>query len=88
MVEDTHSNYWLKTIDSEDTFIDLSKQMVDTLHEPYFDRTEASFRPGHEDAVSEMPVSYLAANIHSIAFYDSIVVFDKRKKVIPKSEQR
>ena len=88
MVEDMHSNYWLKTIDSEDTFIDLSKQMVDALHEPYFDRTEASFRPGHEDAVSEMPVSYLAANIHSIAFYDSIVVFDKRIKRIPKSEQR
>ena len=88
MVEDVHSNYWLKTIDSEDTFIDLSKQMVDTLHEPYFDRTEASFRPGHEDAVSEMSVSYLAANIHSIAFYDSIVVFDKRIKCIPKSEQR
>jgi hypothetical protein len=88
MVEDMHSNYWLKTIDSEDTFIDLSKQMVDTLHEPYFDRTEASFRPGHKDAVSEMPVSYLAANIHSIAFYDSIVVFDKRKKLMPKSEQR
>jgi len=88
MVEDTHSNYWLKTIDSEDTFIDLSKQMVDTLHETYFDRTEASFRPGHADAVKEMHVSYLAANIHSIAFYDSIVVFDKRKQVIPKSEQR
>jgi len=88
MVEDMHSNYWLKTIDSEDTFIDLSKQMVDTLHEPYFDRTEASFRPGHPENESEMGVSYLAANIHSIAFYDSIVVFDKRKKVIPKSEQR
>jgi len=88
MVEDMHSNYWLKTIDSEETFIDLSKQMVDTLHEPYFDRTEASFRPGHADAVEEMNVSYLAANIYSIAFYDSIVVFDKRKRVIPKSEQR
>ena len=88
MVEDMHSNYWLKTIDSEDTFIDLSKQMVDTLHEPYFDRTEASFRPGHANAVDEMNVSYLAANIYSIAFYDSIVVFDKKKRGIPLSEQR
>jgi hypothetical protein len=88
MVEDTHSNYWLKTIDSEETFIDLSKQMVDTLHEAYFDRTEASFRPGHADATTEMSVSYLAANIYSIAFYDSIVVFDKKKRVMPKSEQR
>jgi len=88
MVEDMHSNYWLKTIDSEDTFIDLSKQTIDTLHEPYFDRTEASFRPGHADAVDEMSVSYLAANIYSVAFYDSIVVFDKKKRSIPLSEQR
>lgn len=88
MVEDMHSNYWLKTIDSAETFIDLSKQMVDALHEPYLDRTEASFRPEHPDAVDTMNVSYLAANIFSIAFYDSIVVFDKKKRVIPKSEQR
>jgi len=88
MVEDMHSNYWLKTIDSEDTFIDLSKQMVDMLHEPYFDRTEASFRPEHPDAVRQMHVSYLSANIFSIAFYDSIVVFDKKKRALPKSEQR
>jgi len=88
MVEDMHSNYWLKTIDSAETFIDLSKQMVDALHEPYLDCTEESFRPGHPDAVDKMNVSYLAANIFSIAFYDSIVVLDKKKRVIPKSEQR
>jgi hypothetical protein len=88
MVEDMHSNYRLKTIDSEDTFIDLSKQMIDMLHEPYFDRTEASFRPEHPDAVKQMHVSYLSANIFSIAFYDSIVVFDKKIRALPKSEQR
>ena len=88
MVEDMHSNYWLKTIDSEDTFIDLSKQMIDMLHEPYFDRTEASFRPEHPDAVKQLNISYLAANISGIAFYDSIVVIDKKKKYLPKSEQR
>jgi len=88
MVEDMHTNYWLKHIDSEDTFIDLSKQMVDMLHEPYLDRKEANFRPEHPDAVQQMNLSYLSANIASIAFYDSIVVFDKKKRCLPKSDLR
>ena len=88
MVEDVHTNYWLKHVDSEDTFIDLSKQMVDMLHEPYFDRKETNFRHGHPEAVKELELSYLAANLAGIAFYDSIVVFDKKKQYLPKSELR
>jgi hypothetical protein len=88
MVEDVHTNYWLKHIDSEDTFIDLSKQMVDMIHEPYFDHKETHFRHNHPEAVKSMDLSYLAANIGSIAFYDSIVVFDKKKRYLPKSELR
>ena len=88
MVEDVHTNYWLKHVDSEDTFIDLSKQMVDMLHEPYFDRKETHFRHGHPEAVKQLQLSYLAANLAGIAFYDSIVVFDKKKRYLPKSELR
>ena len=88
MVEDVHSNYWLKLVDSEDTFIDLSKQMVDMLHEPYFDRKETNFRHGHPEAVTQLELSYLAANLASIAFYDSIVVFDKKRRYLPKAELR
>ena len=88
MVEDVHTNYWLKHIDSEDTFIDLSKQMIDMLHEPYFDRKETHFRHAHAEAIEQMDLSYLAANLGSIAFYDSIVVFDKKKRQLPKSELR
>jgi hypothetical protein len=88
MVEDVHTNYWLKAVDSEDTFIELSKQMVDMLHEPYFDREEANFRHEHAEAIPQMDMSYLAANLASIAFYDSIVVFDKKKRFLPKSELR
>ena len=88
MVEDVHTNYWLKHVDSEDTFIELSKQMVDMLHEPYFDRIETNFRHEHADALRELDISYLAANLGSIAFYDSIVVFEKKKRVLPKSELR
>ena len=88
MVEDVHTNYWLKHIDSEDTFIDLSKQMVDMLHEAYFDHIETNFRHEHRDAFEHLDLSYLAANLGSIAFYDSIVVFDKKKRYLPKSELR
>lgn len=88
MVEDVHTNYWLKHIDSEDTFIDLSKQMIDMLHEPYFDRKETHFRHEHPEAVKQLELSYLSANLGSIAFYDSIVVFDKKQRHLPKSELR
>jgi len=88
MVEDLHTNYWLKHVDSEDTFIDLAKQMVDMLHEPYIDRKETDFRHGHPEAVTQLELSYLAANLACIAFYDSIVVIDKKKQHLPKAELR
>ncbi len=88
MVEDTHSNYWLKHVDSDETFIDLSKQMVDMLHEPYLNCKETYFRHDHADALNQMELSYLSANLAGIAFYDSIVVFDKKKRYLPKSELR
>ena len=88
MVEDTHTNYWIKHVDSPETFIELAKQMVDMLHEPYFNRGEADFRDQHPDAVDELELSYLAANLDSVVFYDSIVVFDKKKQYLPKSELR
>ena len=88
MVEDVHTNYWIKHVDSAETFIDLSKQMVDMLHEPYFDRTESEFRHEHPDALMELELSYLSANLDGISFHDSVVVFDKKKRSLPKSELR
>ena len=88
MVEDVHTNYWIKHVDSAETFIDLSKQMVDLLHEPYFDRKETEFRHKHPDALKELELSYLSANLDCVAFHDSIVVFDKKKQSLPKSELR
>lgn len=88
MVEDMHTNYWIKHVDSPETFIELSKQMVDMLHEPYFDRKETHFRLGHADALTELELGYLSANLAAICFYDSIVVFDKQQQHLPKSELR
>lgn len=88
MVEDMHTNYWIKHVDSPETFIELAKQMVDMLHEPYFDRKETDFRHGRKEALKEGKLSYLSANLESICFHDSIVVFDKKKRDLPKSELR
>jgi hypothetical protein len=88
MVEDVHTNYWIKHVDSPETFIDLSKQMIDMLHEPYFGRKETDFRHEHPDALQELDLGYLSANLDGISFHDSIVVFDKKKQSLPKSELR
>ena len=88
MVEDAHTNYWIKHVDSPETFIDLSKQMIDMMHEPYFNRKETEFRHQHPEAIGELELSYLSANLDSISFHDSIVVFDKKKRSLPKSELR
>ncbi len=88
LVEDMHTNYWSSHVDTPESFMELSKRMVDMLHEPYLGRREINFRHKHPEAVAEMALSYLAANLSGIAFYDSIIVFDKKLKDLPKSERR
>jgi len=43
---------------------------------------------GSPEAIKEIDLSYLATNLGGISFYDSIVVFDKKKRSLPKSELR
>lgn len=88
MVEDCHTNYWLKHIDSPETFIDVAKQVVDLLHEPYFNRVEPNFRLGHPDAIESADVTYLSANVDGVYFHDSIVVFDKKHQDLPRNQLR
>ena len=38
--------------------------------------------------LKELDLSYLSANLDGISFHDSIVVFDKKKRSLPKSELR
>lgn len=49
------------------------------LHEPYFDRNRTKFHHEHPEAVTELELSYLSANLAGISFCDSIVVIDKKK---------
>ena len=89
LVEDLHSNYWPKYKDSDISFVDLAKELVDRLHEPYFGRhSELLFRQGDEQQQRSMEVSKFCANTRSILFYDSIIVFERRPKTAPVSEIR
>jgi hypothetical protein len=88
MVEDMHTNYWTSHVDTPQSFMEVAKGMIDRLHEPYLGHRETHFRLAHSEAVSELALSYLGANLGGIAFYDSIIVFEKKPKHLPRSEQR
>ncbi len=89
LIEDLHTNYWSKFRDAPQSFIDFAKSLVDRLHEPYFDNfDETRFREGDRGQRRSMNVSIFCANTRSISFYDSIVVFEKRRKLMPSAEIR
>jgi hypothetical protein len=88
LLEDMHSNYWVRDLNSPETFIRYASRMVDALHEPYLSRRERDFRRGDPDNVRELEISYLSANLAGVFFYDSVVVLEKRKRQLPTSELR
>jgi len=79
MVEDTHTSFWGYT-DTQDgkSFLDFCSELPSYLHEPYYQ--------GPDKRITK--VSPFCASTYSISFYDSIVVFEKRKKSLPTWETR
>ncbi len=74
MVEDTHTSYWKEYhggLHNRGSFIEFSKDLVDQLY------------AWHIDDPSKMPISQITEHLDSIAFYDSIVVFEKQKRQEP-----
>ena len=88
IVEDTHTSYWSDWVDSLETFIEFSKRAVDLLHEPYVGRVGLEFWDGGAEALEEARLTYLSANLSCVSFYDSIVVFDKKARSLPRVELR
>jgi len=79
MVEDTNTSFWGYT-DTQDqtTFLEFCAKLPSLLYEPYYSGPDELIRK----------VSPFCASTHSIAFYDSIVVLEKRKKSLPTCELR
>lgn len=89
LVEDLQTNYWPEFRDSDQTFVDLAKASVDRLNECYLDnRSVHHFQEGHREQRRKMTVSAFCAATRAVAFYDSIVVFEKRRKTVPVLERR
>lgn len=70
IVEDLHTAYFTKYGGGGgDSFIEKSKSLVDKMHEWY---------TGND-------VDYMCRNLWSICFYDSITVFEKKKRLKPRA---
>ncbi len=68
--------------------MEFSKRAVDLLHEPYVGRVGLEFWDGGAEALEEARLTYLSANLSCVSFYDSIVVFDKKARSLPRVELR
>ena len=93
IVEDLHSNVWDDFVNTESTLLDISKQMIDEIYEPYAPRTgdQVSFSdyyvdgPVYRDGVV---TSWFAANTFAIRHYDSMVVFERGLRSAPVNEDK
>jgi SAM-dependent methyltransferase len=81
LVEDLHTGYWEEFTDARGSFLDVARQLIDVLHEPYLDRREAFFR----DEVPALNLSYLSAHLAAIHVHDSLVVLEKARRSVPRS---
>ena len=71
IVEDTHTCYWEQYgggLKSKNSFIEKSKDKIDQLHAYHTDT---------------LPVNNFTNETFSISFFDSVVVFEKRKHLRP-----
>ncbi len=89
LVEDTHTNFWPRFVDSEITFIEFCNGLVELMHAHYVDlQSTELFRFQGERAVRTLQVPYVQAWIRRISFYDSIVVIEKKARAVPVHEVR
>ncbi len=71
MIEDTHTSYWYEFhggLKKEGTFIEYCKHLIDSLYQDHI----------HDK--KDILVNDITRHIHSITFFDSIVVFEKLKR--------
>lgn len=68
LIEDTHTSYRPEYQDTDMTFVDYCKDLVDIMHSHYQGK----------------PYNLMSAYTDSISFYDSMIVFEKRLHEQPK----
>jgi hypothetical protein len=91
MVEDMHANLWAPWQSSRYgiTFFDLAKGMADKLTYMYLDPRSFNKFGGATDSGAHTDIDNFVTNeVYAIHFYDSIIVFEKRKRSQPRRERR
>lgn len=74
LVEDTHTSYWREYsggYKKKSSFIEFAKDLVDQMHAWHIDNDKI------------VPVNAITENVNSISFYDSMVVFEKKRRSAP-----
>jgi hypothetical protein len=74
LIEDTHTSYWRYFgggFKKSGTIIEYSKILIDALYDGHF--TPRKFKVSED----------IRKNINCISFYDSIIVFEKKKREAP-----
>lgn len=77
LCEDLHTSYWLKWgggYKRRSTFIEYSKNFIDYLN-------------AFHSKQRKLKVNSFTRSVHSIHYYDSIIVIEKRKREAPLSEK-
>ena len=89
MVEDTHTNYWPGYVNSKMSFVDFCKGLVELSHAHYFstDSIDEFDYPG-DGKTPPRTLPFIQAWLHRVAFYDSIIVLEKRERILPVHELR
>jgi hypothetical protein len=87
LVEDTHVNYWEMAYDlpRDESFIAFAKARVDDLHAWHWNPDNYErYRHPPEKRSGEVAVPAFTRSTDCITFYDSIVVFERRKAPEPR----
>lgn len=89
--EDTQTNFWpgWQDIGKQRTFVSLACDVAKSLIEPHSQaRNKVRFSLPMAERDGNLNVSLVAASTFSVQFYDSIIVFEKRRKGEPRHEIR
>jgi len=89
VVEDIHCNYWTGWRDSRKSFVDFTKSLIDSMHAHYqVSSGERNFRVGDPNRKTAVSVPRASVLLAKIEFYDSIAVFHRAPRELPRSMYR
>jgi hypothetical protein len=78
-VEDLHANYWLPWRDSQKSFLDLCKDLMESMHAHYYRPPRGGFfiDKASDQLEASLPVPRITRMIKEIRVFDSIVAIYK-----------